>query len=76
MAIQRVLVEALVVGIIFLMVAWPIMFGVRKLEFAENDKHDAYMVATVLSGMVAHFICEYSGINSWYCKNGHACMGK
>ena len=24
-------------------------------------------------GFITHIVCELSGINKWYCKNGNAC---
>ena len=30
-------------------------------------------ISLFLTGALLHTICEYSGINKWYCKNGVAC---
>ena len=26
-----------------------------------------------ICGFTFHLLCEFSGINKWYCKNGNAC---
>lgn len=68
----QVLAEALVVGIILLLVSVPIM-GVIRIYFANCD-HTKYYFATIIIGMITHFIFEYSGANTWYCNKGYACM--
>jgi hypothetical protein len=78
--ISTVLMEAVMVGIIFLIVSIPIM-GILRVEYPvdyskcseipENPK-GKYYVATFIIGALVHIICEIAGINKWYCKNGNA----
>ena len=27
-------------------------------------------------GALTHLVCEFTGVNKWYCKNGRACVTK
>jgi len=56
----KILSEAVVVGIILLVVGRIIMGPVDFLKL-------------FVTGFAVHFLCEVSGINKWYCKNGAAC---
>jgi hypothetical protein len=79
---MQLFIEAFLVGIILLIVSIPIMAAVRKLypedyagcENLPNPSKTKYYVATLLIGILVHLICEFSGINNWYCKNGNACL--
>ena len=33
-------------------------------------------ISLFLTGFLIHLLCEMSGINRWYCKNGIACLSK
>ena len=54
------MVEAIVVG---LMVAILGTQFLKKIEFTQ----------LFILGLAIHLLCEVSGINKWYCKNGNAC---
>jgi hypothetical protein len=69
---MQLLAEAFVVGFILLLVSIPIM-GIVRTCFEECN-HYKYYVATVIIGMITHFIFEYSGANAWYCTKGWACL--
>ena len=66
------LTEALVVGIILLLVSLPIM-GLVHNYFSDYGR-TKYYFATILIGIITHFLFEYSGANTWYCNKGYACM--
>lgn len=55
---RDLLLEALAVGIM-LSIVWG---WVPMMPFK-----------TVITGMLVHIICEFTGINKWYCRNGFAC---
>jgi len=59
---KNVLIEALVVGIIFLVLG----ILTKKMKFDENQTF-------FIAGFMGHLLCEITGINRWYCKNGNAC---
>lgn len=73
--------EAFIVGIILLIISVPVMIGLNvlypndytgciNLPFKSKNK---YYIATIIIGSLTHLICEYSGINSLYCRKGYAC---
>ena len=63
--------EGIVVSFILLIISIPVMEFVKTgFPTAGQEK---YYVATIIIGLLTHFLCEYSGLNSWYCKNGVAC---
>lgn len=74
-------VEAFIVGIILLIISIPIMGGLHVLypedysgcENLPAKSKTKYYGATVAIGFITHLLCEFSGINRWYCKNGNAC---
>lgn len=66
---SNLFIEALIVGIILLLVSTPIMWGVKS-QFGKDTN---YYATTVFIGFMTHLIFEWSGMNKWYCKNGNAC---
>jgi hypothetical protein len=37
------------------------------------NKYYVMELSLFLTGVIAHLVFEYTGINKWYCKNGVAC---
>ena len=66
---MQLLIEAFVVGVILLIVAIPVMY-IQNEYFPVipgcSDK-TKYYISTIVIGMICHFICEYTGINKYYC---------
>ena len=46
-----------------------------KLNF-KFDHWNTIILSEFLVGFLIHYICEYTGINKWYCDNGNACISK
>lgn len=72
-----VLIEAFAVGIMLLLVSVPtisVMNLEYPIDFAQNKTK--YYIAMIVVGIIVHLLCELSGLNKWYCKNGNACSKK
>ena len=67
--VGRLLLEALVVGLAFLL----LFLVVRGLVgvFAKDANTNNYVLVAEVVGAAAlfHVLCEYTGINQWYCKH-------
>ena len=77
-----ILQEAIAVGILLLLISIPAMgllhrlypedyVGCEKLPPRSKTK---YYITTFIIGFITHLVCEFTGINDWYCKNGNACL--
>lgn len=68
--------EALIVGILLLIISIPVM-KIQQYYFpGDIASPQKYWVSTIIIGILTHFICEFFGINKYYCDNGNACMNK
>ena len=65
---MQLLIEAIVVGIITLVI--------KTLIDKIMSKYIPNFALIILTGFIIHILCEFSGINKWYCKNGYACLNK
>lgn len=77
----KIIIEALSVGILTVMIGNLVAVLVSGFVGADlpkvcNDwnKYYAMEISLFLTGFLVHLVCEYSGINSWYCTNGVACQ--
>jgi len=76
----RLIVEAIAVGIITVVVGYVITWILSNFDKnasnlnKEWNKHHIMEIALFLTGMSIHLLCEFTGINSWYCENGIACQ--
>jgi membrane protein DedA with SNARE-associated domain len=80
---KSLLVEAIFVGVLVVVVGTVVGYVVGR--FASVDlpaackkwnKYHAMEISLFLTGFFVHIICEYVGLNRWYCKNGRACKRK
>lgn len=77
---MKLLKEAAIVGITTVVIGTIVGFVMGKL-FSMNlpaickkwNKNHIMEITLFLTGFLLHIICEYTGINKWYCKNGNAC---
>jgi len=69
----KILKEALVVGV-GLTIVGMILHLLTKYVM-KHDMNDNYILAIhfFIAGFIVHLLCEYSGVNKWYCSNGNAC---
>ena len=80
---KSLLVAAIFVGVLVVIVGTAVGYVVGR--FASVDlpaackkwnKYHAMEISLFFTGFFVHIICEYVGLNRWYCKNGRACKNK
>ncbi len=75
---KALLIEALVVGLMVTLIGLVISYISMYVKSPEKTKDFEHWwsvaVSFWISGMLVHFICEFTGMNKWYCKNGNACV--
>ena len=77
---MKLLVEAVVVGIATVIIGTVVGFVMGKY-FSSNlpkickswNKNHVMEICLFLTGFLLQLLCEFSGVNKWYCKNGNAC---
>ena len=77
---MKLLIEALIVGIATVIIGNIVGFVIGRF-FSTNlpaicktwNKNHIMEISLFFTGFILHILCEYSGINKWYCKNGVAC---
>ena len=74
-----VLTEAIVVGIMTILVGYIagfiMSYGMPIQQECKNwNKNYVMEKSLFLTGFLIHIICQVSGINHWYCRNGVACL--
>ena len=75
----KLLVEAVVVGLMVLVVGSGVGYVVGKMNSVDLpkvckkwNKNHVMELSLFFTGVVLHLLCEYSGINKYYIKNGYA----
>ena len=75
-----IIIEALVVGIIVVVVGSIVGYSLSLLtksdlpELCRNwNKFYIMEISLFLTGFITHILCEVTKLNQWYCKNGVAC---
>jgi hypothetical protein len=68
--IQRLLIEAVLVGVLVVFLGLAIMSFVKTQRWAK----DYPLITLFLTGILTHLVCEFTGVNKWYCTNGNACL--
>ena len=79
----KLLIEAIIVGVLTVIIGSIVGFIFSKinnklqpeLEYSKkNNNWNKYYVmeqSLFFTGALIHLLCEYLGINTWYCKNGY-----
>ncbi len=77
---QKLLVEASVVGVMVVVIGTLVSYFIGKFTSTDlppvcKDWNKNYIMEITLFviGFITHILCEYVGLNKWYCKNGVAC---
>lgn len=78
---NQIIIEAIVVGIITVIIGnisgllVASMLKVNLPEICKDwNKYYTMEITLFLTGFLIHLLCEFTGINKWYCKNGFACL--
>ncbi len=72
MNLVTLLTEAGAIGVLTVVLGYLIIFLMDALKYKMGRNLPMYVVLFVL-GATIHLFCEFTGVNRWYCKNGHAC---
>jgi len=64
---MELLIEALVVGIVMVIVGLVVRNYTKQLKMYPLE------MTLFLTGVFAHLLFEFTGFNKWYCVNGFAC---
>jgi hypothetical protein len=70
--IELILKEVVLVSILLLLVTVPVMKIQHNYYPGDIASHQKYWISTII-GILDHLLCEFSGINKYYCKYGNAC---
>ena len=72
---MKLLVESIVVGVITVAIGTIVGVVLDKLVKVSKKINKKYVtfICLFFTGLLIHLICEFTGINKWYCKNGNAC---
>jgi hypothetical protein len=72
---MQLIFEALFVGVLSAVIGFIISTAI--MVASKNLKRYTFwpwvIISFFITGVLVHFICEYFGINKWYCKKGRAC---
>ena len=76
---MKLLVEAVIVGIMVLVVGSGVGYIVGMMNSMDLpsvckkwNKNHVMEISLFFTGFVTHLLCEFSGVNKWYTKNGYA----
>ena len=73
--LQRLLIEAVAVGVLVVLLGYVIIYVMESMKLKMNrDKQ--MIIGFFILGALTHLVCEFTGVNKWYCKNGRACVTK
>lgn len=70
---QNLLSEALAVGVMALIIGVIVHSVSMKLKKHDMNDMTVYAIHLFVIGVLIHLLCQYAGINKWYCTNGMAC---
>lgn len=77
---MNILIEAIVVGLAVVVVGTLVSYllgNAFKVDLPPvcNDWNKNYVmeISLFLTGLLAHLLFEFTGLNAWYCRYGNAC---
>lgn len=69
--LTNLLLEALIIGIVTIILGLVVRYFIELLF--KPHYLTTFILILFLTGFLIHIICQITGINKWYCKNGYAC---
>jgi hypothetical protein len=76
----KLVIEAVIVGLIVALIGTAVTFVVSKITAVDLPptcrvwkKNYTMEIVLFLTGILTHLAFEFVGGNTWYCKNGVAC---
>lgn len=71
----RLIIEALVVGLVVMAMGYPSsMLALKILPMVDDNHLPVMYLSLFITGLSSHFLFESLRINNWYCTNGFACL--
>lgn len=52
------------------------MYAQKDFSIKQIDFWPSLIIVNFMVGFVFHLLCEWSGVNKWYCTSGYACSKK
>jgi len=72
---MNVVIEAIVVGIVMMIMGFPSgMLASKILPVVDNNHIPVMYLSLFLTGLSSHLVFEVLQINKWYCKYGASCL--
>tara|TARA_B100000212_G_C27202466_1_gene459357 strand:- start:51 stop:281 length:231 start_codon:yes stop_codon:yes gene_type:complete len=71
--LQMLLMEAIAVGILVVLLGYVVVYFMETMKLKMN-KDKQMIIGFFMLGFLTHILCEFTGVNKWYCKNGRACI--
>tara|TARA_B100000941_G_C28091131_1_gene343652 strand:- start:223 stop:453 length:231 start_codon:yes stop_codon:yes gene_type:complete len=73
--LQRLLIEAVAVGVLVVLLGYVVIYTMESMEL-KMGRETQMAIGFFILGALTHLVCEFTGVNKWYCKNGRACVTK
>ena len=73
MDLKALLMEAFAVGIVVVMLGYLVVYVMEHMKLKMN-RNNQMILGFFILGFITHLVCEFTGVNKWYCKNGQACL--
>jgi uncharacterized membrane protein YiaA len=70
---QNLIIESLIVGFIALVIGITVHGLYVQVKEHDMNNMSVYAIHLFVVGVLIHLVCQYAGINKWYCTNGVAC---